>query len=80
MTASDAERWNARYEGRPLAEPTRPDALTDDLVDELPTAGSALDVACGAGGQSLWLAARGLDVVSVDVSSIAIDLTKAAVR
>ena len=64
MTAADAERWDARYADQPLADARRPDALTDELATRLPSGGRALDVACGAGGQSLWLAEHGLDLFS----------------
>jgi SAM-dependent methyltransferase len=57
-----------------------PEALDDhdDLVHRLPRSGRALDVACGAGAQTLWLAHRGLTVVALDVSPVAIGLTEAA--
>lgn len=80
MTTADADRWNARYAGQPLADPRRPDALTDDLEPLVPTAGRALDVACGAGGQTLWLAHRGLAVLALDVSDGAVAMTTAAVE
>ena len=76
MTAADAERWDARYDGQPLAEATRPDALTDELLDAVPTTGRGLDVACGSGGQSMWLADRGLEVVALDVSGAAAALAE----
>lgn len=41
--------------------------------DLIPTAGRALDVACGQGAGSVWLASRGLDVWGVDVSAVAIE-------
>lgn len=79
MGTDDAMRWDARYAGRPIAEPAVPDALVAaDLVALVPESGRALDIACGVGAQSLWLAARGLDVVAIDVSPTAIDLTTRA--
>ena len=38
----------------------------------LPTTGTAIDVACGVGAQTLWFARRGLRVVALDVSRVAI--------
>ena len=79
MAVGDGHRWNARYEGRPVAEPSPPDALTAaGLVDALDNSGRALDVACGAGGQAVWLAQRGFDVVAVDASDAAVGLATAA--
>lgn len=75
---ADRERWDERYIGRDVAPPARPEALDGGLVAHVPTAGRALDVACGTGGQTVWLAARGLTVVALDVSPEAIRLTTAA--
>lgn len=77
MTASDAERWDQRYADRDLPEPSPPDALVAaGLVDLVPVSGLALDVACGLGAQSVWLALRGLSVTAVDVSDVAVDATQ----
>ncbi len=46
------------------------------MLGQLPTTGRALDIACGAGGQSIWLAQRGMEVVAIDVSPVAIGLTE----
>jgi SAM-dependent methyltransferase len=77
VATADQQRWDDRYAGRDLAEPTPPDALAAaDLTGLVPTTGHALDVACGLGAQSVWLAQRGLEVVSLDVSNVAIDATR----
>jgi 2-polyprenyl-3-methyl-5-hydroxy-6-metoxy-1,4-benzoquinol methylase len=44
----------------------------------VPATGRALDIACGRGAQTVWLATRGLDVVALDVSGVAIALAEAA--
>lgn len=84
----DRRRWDRRYQeaadggapGSTAVVPAAPDALTwvPGLVDRLPAAGQALDMACGPGSVTLWLAARGLDVVGLDVSPVAIDLLRRA--
>lgn len=43
------------------------------FAEALPSSGRALDVACGLGGASAWLARRGLDVRGVDGSATAIE-------
>jgi 2-polyprenyl-3-methyl-5-hydroxy-6-metoxy-1,4-benzoquinol methylase len=43
------------------------------LAGDLPTSGNALDLGCGSGVQSLLLAAHGLQVVGVDLSTTAIE-------
>ena len=77
---ADRTRWDERHSGRPTARPARPEAITDRpaILEEVPTAGRALDLACGTGAVTLWLAERGLDVVAVDVSPVAIDLAARA--
>lgn len=73
MSEQDRARWDATYTDRPAsgAAPGPPRAFTHH-VDEFPTAGSALDVACGTGENSVWLARRGLQVWGVDVSPVAV--------
>lgn len=81
MSIEDALRWDARYDGHAVVEPSPPDGLEcPQLNEEVPTGGRALDVACGAGAQSAWLAQRGLDVVACDAASKAIELTQAAAK
>lgn len=41
-----------------------------------PHTGSALDLACGRGGASVWMAARGLTVLGVDVSPVAVSAAR----
>ena len=43
------------------------------VAGDLPTSGTALDLGCGSGVQTLLLAAHGLQVVGVDLSTTAIE-------
>lgn len=45
-----------------------------DLIEFLPAAGRALDVAGGAGRHAIWLAKRGFDVTLADVSDVGLQL------
>lgn len=74
MSREDAQRWDARYaDPGPDVIPAPPDAITAaGLVDRVPTSGRALDVACGRGAQTVWMAQRGLDVTAIDASPAAI--------
>ncbi len=74
MAEDDRVRWDARYAERPglSVEAVRPPSAFADLADRFPTSGSALELACGDGGGAAWLAARGLDVLAVDVSAEAV--------
>lgn len=77
----DARRWDTRWADSQPSGPEPPDALVAaGLLDELATSGRALDVACGRGGQTVWAAERGLDVIAIDVSQRAVDLTRDAAR
>jgi SAM-dependent methyltransferase len=76
----DRARWDGRYAAHPLAEPSAPDAVvaSADVRSLIPATGRAADIACGPGGQTLWLARAGLEVLALDVSPVAIDLTARA--
>lgn len=78
MTA--AQFWEDRYAGRPVWS-GKVNSTMAGLVTGLP-AGRALDLACGEGGDALWLAAQGWRVTAVDISSTAIarGRTEAAAR
>lgn len=71
MGAADRERWDARFADLGPGEPGPPEAVLgrEHLV---PTAGRALDLACGRGTVAVWLARRGLSVDAVDVSPVAL--------
>ncbi|HET6964269.1 MAG TPA: class I SAM-dependent methyltransferase [Acidimicrobiales bacterium] len=75
MSEEDRRRWNARYSAdggsSDLDEPRIP-ALFAPYEDLFPRHGFALEVACGPGMTSVWLATRGLEVRGVDISPLAI--------
>lgn len=64
MTES-RRRWNDRYEGQEIGEPS---SFLTGLDHLIPRQGRALDLAGGSGRHAVWLAARGLDVTIADVS------------
>lgn len=74
MSDADRVRWDDRYArsaapvGATVALPPRLAAY----AEAFPHAGCALDLASGQGGAAVWLAGRGLDVLGVDVSPVAI--------
>jgi 2-polyprenyl-3-methyl-5-hydroxy-6-metoxy-1,4-benzoquinol methylase len=71
----DADRWNARYDGRASGEPSAPKGIGGI---ELRRGGTCLDVACGLGEQSLWAAREGFAVVALDASEVAITALNSA--
>jgi len=72
----DRVRWDERYAGRTTSNAEAPEHLGDR--PELLAGGRALDIACGPGAQTLWLAERGWDVIALDVSPVAIGLLRRA--
>lgn len=71
MSATSHSHWDERY--RSLEPDFTPAALVVNAVSLL-TPGRALDLACGAGGNALWLAEPGWQVTAVDASAVAINL------
>jgi SAM-dependent methyltransferase len=64
--------WEQLYGEREQVWSGRVNATLAREVDAVPP-GRALDLGCGEGGDALWLAERGWDVVAVDISSTALD-------
>jgi SAM-dependent methyltransferase len=77
VAEEDRLRWDASH----LAEGGSPDleeepgmpGLFAPYEDVFPREGFALDLACGRGVASVWLARSGLEVCGVDVSTVALD-------
>ena len=72
MSRADREKWDERYRAGAFAGRTHPSALLADWIDRLPK-GRALDLACGAGRNALFLARHGFDVTGVDISTAGLE-------
>ena len=73
MSDDDRERWDRRHaNATSLGAPGLPEVFAP-FEFHFPTRGDALEVACGQGRMAVWLAQRGMDVLGVDVSPVAID-------
>jgi SAM-dependent methyltransferase len=82
VAVTDGARWDRRYADLGAASDEAvglPDVFADH-ADEFPTAGFALDIACGQGLIALWLAERGMSVTGYDVSTVAVQYAVAAAR
>jgi len=79
VTDTPRDFWERLYGEREQVWSGRVNATLAREVDGVPP-GRALDLGCGEGGDALWLAERGWDVVAVDISRIALDRAGAEAR
>ncbi len=68
MTAGD---WDARYSGNELVWTALPNKFLLEQTTDL-SPGSALDLACGEGRNTVWLASRGWRATGIDFSATAL--------
>ena len=67
MSAEDRNKWNQRY-AEDSYRKTNPVTLLSDWLPRIPV-GKALDVACGAGRNTIYLAEAGFQVDAIDISA-----------
>ena len=70
--SADAERWDARYREENYPGGTEPSPFLREILPVLPC-GCALDLACGAGRNAVFLAAYGWRVIGMDSSRVALE-------
>src|ERR1700674_3640863 len=71
--------WDEKYRLAAEAPPSEPASIVRELLPLLPR-GPALDIACGTGRHTLFLAGRGAHVTAVDFSSVALDILEVRAR
>lgn len=69
MAQDDRARWDDRYRAGDWADIDEPARILLDAEPWLKPPGLALDIACGAGRNSLYLARHGYTVIAADISS-----------
>jgi len=72
LSNSEYERWEKRFSVRDYVFGTAPNVFLESQAALLPKSGTALAVADGEGRNGVWLAERGLDVLSIDWSPTAL--------
>jgi tellurite methyltransferase len=72
----DAARWNERYQQEPFRTPIDARPLLVQNAALLPQQGLAIDVAMGLAGNASFLLERGLRVIGVDISEVAVRQAK----
>lgn len=72
MSRSDEEKWD-RIHQADADTPARTARILAENLHLLPKSGTALDVACGKGGNALLLARHGLTTHAWDISQTALD-------
>jgi 2-polyprenyl-3-methyl-5-hydroxy-6-metoxy-1,4-benzoquinol methylase len=72
VSAAERDKWDTRYRDGAYETRTHPTALLAEWLPRLKR-GRALDVACGAGRNALYLAANGFTVSALDISGVALE-------
>ena len=80
LSNSEYERWERRFSVLDYVFGTEPNAFLKSQAHLLPKSGTALAVADGEGRNGVWLAERGLDVLSIDWSPTALVKAQALAR
>ena len=73
------EQWDERYRGGdlPWDSPTPSEHLAWAVEAFGIAPGKAVDIACGRGVNTIWLAQHGFEAVGVDISSLAVEQARA---
>jgi SAM-dependent methyltransferase len=82
VTREDRRRWDKRYASQgpvPVGAVESPSVFAA-YAEIFPTTGQALDLACGQGFGTVWLARRGMEVLGLDISPVAISQARDLAR
>ena len=80
LSNSEYERWEKRFSVPDYVFGTEPNVFLKSQAAALPKSGAALAVADGEGRNGVWLAERGLDVLSFDWSPTALRKAQALAK
>jgi len=79
MAEADQQKWDKRYARKDQREEPTPAPWLVSMIDQLPQ-GAALDLACGRGGNAIYLASHGYSVDAIDISPVGLQLAREAAR
>ena len=68
----DASDWDRRYSSSDLVWSTEPNQFVEQICSDL-TPGTVVDIACGEGRNTIWLATQGWQATGVEFSGVALD-------
>jgi len=69
MSKADRQKWDERYASGAYGQRPYPSSFLSERIQG-PQSGRALDVACGAGRNAIYLASCGYSVDAIDISPI----------
>ena len=76
MAEQDRIKWNRKYQEHPTLLETRPPSPLLEKFFSYAPGHQAIDLACGSGRHTLFLAQNGFHVDAVDISSVALKRLK----
>ena len=73
MSIKDKIKWDKKYNNTPaLLMPRDPSTKLVQIIDNI-QGKKALDIACGTGKNSIYLAKKGFEIEALDISQVALD-------
>jgi len=73
MSESDQKKWNKKYREKPALLQSRPPSPMVETFTHESKGKEAIDLACGSGKNTLFLASRGFHVDAIDISTVALE-------
>ena len=80
MSSADVQKWDEKYRGGQAPTLEQAEPVLARHVQYIPASGRALDLACGRGATTLFLAHQGLDVLALDGSVEGLKLLQKAAQ
>ncbi len=80
MSLKDKEKWDKKYSEMSSLLAQRPPSKHVEMFWKLAPGISALDLACGSGRHTCFLAEKGFHVDAVDISAVALDTLRSRVN